>query len=232
MNKLFIAKAVLVCCVALSGLLFSADEPKQIIIRDFGVPRNDMLSKSDLEQWLPDALLYGRLQGELIERSNFRVLLLPIKDSVTLFIDSMSNTPQYILVLYDDMGTSVLTILKWAGQQYVKHWQSSELVGVGGVKLEDINGDNIPEIIVGLVLSSHGYSNVMIYSWEDGSLESMLPSGEKGISDFKGYVNFIPTDSGTTVESFHPTDGIKREYFLKNMTKKFQSVSEKSMKND
>jgi len=191
------------------------------------------ISRSRLMAFIPEELREYQVRGVKHEREEFRAYFLPIVDTLAFIKDTTNENPEFILALFDELGSSALVLLGQHGDDYTPIWSGKDLVGIGGMSLRDLNGDSINEIIVSLLSSTRGYINVFVFRWQKGEMKSLLPSGQMdGLSEFVGYVDIQPSDTGTTVIAYHPTEGVERVYFLGKGDSRFKLISEKKVGED
>jgi len=167
------------------------------------------LSDVKLLEFVPQSLRVYSFAGKEHYVHRFGAYVVPVCDSGGLHVDTVSGQPELLFVLYNT-GSSVLTILRREDGQYVRHWSSKPLLGdLGQLFLEDLNGDGRSEISVSLQFGARLRPNVFLFSWDAGRVQVLNPSGEaSGLSEFSGWVDFSPSDSGLVIVTVH--DGVKR----------------------
>lgn len=169
----------------------------------------------ELLKSIPDELKYFNASGLPNNITDFGAYVLAVRDSVGPRIDLRCLNIEYILVLFTNYGSSIITVYSHAGTGISQVWQSKPMLGRGIITLEDLNLDRHNEVIVRLLCTAHEYENVFIFSFVDGRLSLLNPSRElKPISEFIGFVNLDISDTGTVIQSYHPTEAVIRTYFF------------------
>jgi hypothetical protein len=186
------------------------------------------LSESVLRENLPNTLRYVVSAGDTIRYNLFDVSIVPLSDSGGIHMDTVLDSPQYALVAYS-LGYTVIVLLEKQGANYTKKWESNELYGsafLGYVVLDDINQDGVPEIEANLVAGAH-YSNVFLYSWNDGH-PTPIGFSEKitAVSDFYGWVDLQRSDSGTFISVVAPDDSIQYVYLVPKGSQTVRQISQ------
>jgi hypothetical protein len=186
--------------------------------------------KSEVRRFFPQELLEYTRAGVKQHYDEGAVYVLPARDSLGLELDTLSEHPAVLLALYRNEGISVLKVLVRADTgELVERWSSGQMAGIGGLALDDLNGDGRAEILMDLMGPSRGYGGLFLFSWQSGKIRILNPSGKtEGRSDFNGLVSLEKTDSGTVISAFHPTEGVKRVYILRKGSDKIELVSEKA----
>lgn len=218
---------ILMFVTGLFGL--EASQASDIDSLDFNVHYSGgpfRFSKAQLAEHVPDTLWKPVLWGKKTLYPHLWVSVLPFRDNGGIELDTTSVSPQYLMVLYGH-AHSVLVILRHTATGYAEHWRSGVLEGIlGYVSFMDINKNGEQEFIIRQAIGNHGYDNVYIYSWSEGDIGVMNPSGKQAsVSEFSGHVNIVPSDTGTTITAGFPLDTVKYLYFIRNGTQTIKLVA-------
>jgi len=186
---------------------------------------HQLLTESELLEFVPGLLSVYHFAGRIDTLHCFDAAAWPVTDSLGIRIDTLSQQPDYLFVLYNT-ASSVLVILKRFGDNYRVQWVSDKMAGVmGGITIRDFNGDGSNEILVGLQLGAQLRPNDFLYSWNNGEMNCLNPAGiMKGLSEFRYQVSYIETDTGTTIKTIQ--SGKETTYFYGKESPEIRLISE------
>jgi len=208
-------------------------EPVTLSVRTVGV--RELLSNAVLQELIPETLLVywrGGRAGQRLLWDRASVEVYPVIDSLGFRIDTASATPPCILLLFSS-GDSILKLLKKANGDYEEIWCSQRMLGEGVCQFRDLNGDGRAELLVSLLVGTHGLGNLFIYSWNGRDMSTLNPPGAMGgASAFNGHIRFVESEGSTKISVTHPGLEIIRVYGPEGPSGAWRLVSEKALGED
>lgn len=187
-------------------------------------------SESRLLELIPNDFKYYTTRGTRINKKSFNAQIYSFPSVCSSEADSATSTPRYLFILFDDTGNSVLVQLRNENGTLKRVWESPILEGIGVLKAQDLNNDGIDELLVSLILSSHGYGNLFIYMCVNDKLTPLHKGARTGgISEFTGIINLIESDTSCAIQSFHPDEMVERVYEYGKRSHEFRLLTEKSV---